>query len=92
LHHLFKAKESLGGTLVTLHNVQFMNDLMADIRGAIAHEADVVQTPNPNPSSSLYGQSTPETSESGNNVVRNHRRTLAEVEDEYVHEQLRHFA
>lgn len=38
LHHLFKAKEALGGALVTLHNVHFMNKLMADIRGAIATE------------------------------------------------------
>jgi queuine tRNA-ribosyltransferase len=35
LHHLFKAKESLGGTLVTLHNVAFMNRLMKDIRHGI---------------------------------------------------------
>lgn len=32
LHHLFKAKELLGGTLVTIHNVHFMNKLMEDIR------------------------------------------------------------
>ena len=32
LHHLFKAKESLGGTLVTIHNIHFMNRLMRDIR------------------------------------------------------------
>ena len=25
LHHLFRAKESLGGSLVTIHNVHFMN-------------------------------------------------------------------
>ena len=35
LHHLFKAKESLGGTLVTAHNIHFMNRLMKDIRGGI---------------------------------------------------------
>lgn len=35
LHHLFKAKESLGGTLVTIHNVAFMNRLMLDIRNGI---------------------------------------------------------
>ncbi|RYG95232.1 tRNA-guanine transglycosylase, partial [archaeon] len=32
LHHLFKAGESVGGTLVTLHNVHFMNTLMRRIR------------------------------------------------------------
>jgi len=35
LHHLFKARESLGGTLCTIHNVAFMNRLMADIRAGI---------------------------------------------------------
>eukprot|EP01039_Chlorochromonas_danica_P003710 gene3710-4059_t len=35
LHHLFKAEESLGGTLVTLHNVHFMNRLMRAIRKGI---------------------------------------------------------
>jgi len=79
---LFKAKESLGGTLVTLHNVQFMNDLMADIRGAIAYESGIGQAP-----IAAHTQQY-----SGNNVVRNHRRTLVEVEDEYVHKQLREFA
>ena len=32
LHHLFKAKESLGGMLVTIHNIHFMNRLMREIR------------------------------------------------------------
>jgi queuine/archaeosine tRNA-ribosyltransferase len=32
LHHLFRAKELLGGTLVTIHNIAFMNRLMAAIR------------------------------------------------------------
>jgi queuine tRNA-ribosyltransferase len=32
LHHLFKAKELSGATLVTIHNIHFMNRLMADIR------------------------------------------------------------
>jgi len=36
LHHLFKAKESIGCTLVTIHNVHFMNRLMQDIRTGIA--------------------------------------------------------
>ena len=34
LHHLFKAGESLGGALVTAHNIHFMNALMRDIRSA----------------------------------------------------------
>ena len=38
MHHLFKAKESLGGTLATIHNIHFMNSLMSDIRKAIASE------------------------------------------------------
>ena len=36
LHHLFKARESLGGTLVTTHNIHFMNKLMRNIRQGIA--------------------------------------------------------
>jgi queuine tRNA-ribosyltransferase len=35
LHHLFKADELLGMTLLTLHNIRFMNDLMTSIRTAI---------------------------------------------------------
>ena len=35
LHHLFKSKEMLGPTLVTLHNVHFINNMMSDIRQAI---------------------------------------------------------
>ena len=35
LHHLFKVGESLGGTLITIHNIQFMNDMMAAIRKSI---------------------------------------------------------
>ena len=35
LHHLFQAQESLGGILVSIHNIHFMNDLMADIREGI---------------------------------------------------------
>jgi len=35
LHHLFKAKESIGGTLCTIHNVAFMNRLTKDIRAGI---------------------------------------------------------
>jgi queuine tRNA-ribosyltransferase len=35
IHHLLKAKELLAYTLVTIHNVFFMNKLMASIRQAI---------------------------------------------------------
>lgn len=38
LHHLFKTRESLGGMLVTMHNVHFMNKLMEDIRSGIAED------------------------------------------------------
>lgn len=38
LHHLFKAQESLGGTLVTIHNIHFMNKLMSDIREGIKND------------------------------------------------------
>lgn len=54
LHHLFKAKETLGGTLTTLHNVHFMNRLMGDIRRGIRDD------------------------------------TLDEVEDYFVHADLKH--
>jgi queuine tRNA-ribosyltransferase len=44
LHHLFKARESLGGTLVSMHNVRFMNTLMADIReGILSDSLDLVE-------------------------------------------------
>lgn len=35
IHHLFKAKETLGGTLVSIHNIYTMNRLMFDIRKAL---------------------------------------------------------
>lgn len=35
IHHLFKAEEMLGMQLLTIHNVQFMNDMMRSIRNAI---------------------------------------------------------
>jgi queuine tRNA-ribosyltransferase len=38
LHHLFRAKESLGGTLVTIHNIHFMNRLMKDIREGVKQD------------------------------------------------------
>ena len=44
LHHLFRADEALGGTLVTLHNVHFMNKLMASIRKGIEDDTlDLVE-------------------------------------------------
>ncbi len=36
LHHLVKAKEILGATLITWHNLTFYQDLMAGLRDAIA--------------------------------------------------------
>jgi queuine tRNA-ribosyltransferase len=36
LHHLIKAKEILGATLLSWHNVSFYQRLMADLRAAIA--------------------------------------------------------
>ena len=38
LHHLFKAQESLGSQLVTLHNIHFMNKMMTDIREGIEND------------------------------------------------------
>ena len=35
LHHLFKAGEMLGPMLLTWHNIQYYQDLMRDLRGAI---------------------------------------------------------
>lgn len=35
LHHLFRSRELLAYRLATIHNVHFMMDLMAQIRGAI---------------------------------------------------------
>jgi queuine tRNA-ribosyltransferase len=36
LHHLTKAKEMLGATLLTWHNLQYYQHLMAGLRDAIA--------------------------------------------------------
>ena len=36
LHHLFRCGEMLGPVLLTLHNTAFYQDLMADIRAAVA--------------------------------------------------------
>ena len=36
LHHLLKAKELLAMTALTIHNISFMNRMMADIRTSIA--------------------------------------------------------
>jgi queuine/archaeosine tRNA-ribosyltransferase len=38
IHHLIKAGEVLGGTLVTIHNIAFMNRLMRDIRRGIVED------------------------------------------------------
>jgi queuine tRNA-ribosyltransferase len=38
IHHLFKAREMLGGQLLTVHNVRFMVRLMATIRRSIENE------------------------------------------------------
>jgi queuine tRNA-ribosyltransferase len=38
LHHLLKAQELLAFTLISMHNVHFMNKLMADIRTALSAE------------------------------------------------------
>ena len=38
LHHLSKAKEPLLHTLASVHNIQYMNDLMRDIREAIMRD------------------------------------------------------
>lgn len=35
IHHLLKARESLAGTLISIHNMYTMNRLMSEIRGAI---------------------------------------------------------
>lgn len=35
LHHLFKANELLGSTLLTIHNIRFMNRLMQEIRASL---------------------------------------------------------
>lgn len=35
IHHLFKAKEMLAYRLLTIHNIHFLNQLMADLRQAI---------------------------------------------------------
>jgi len=38
LSHLFRAKEMLGGTLASIHNVYFINKLVADMRQSILSE------------------------------------------------------
>jgi queuine tRNA-ribosyltransferase len=35
LHHLFKANEMLGPMLLTWHNIQYYQDLMAELRAGI---------------------------------------------------------
>ncbi len=41
LHHLLKAQELIGHTLISLHNVQFMNRLMSAIRQSLADQTFV---------------------------------------------------
>jgi queuine tRNA-ribosyltransferase len=36
LRHLFKANEMLAGTLATIHNLQFLQTMIGEIRDAIA--------------------------------------------------------
>ena len=63
---------------------------MADIRGAIAYESNVVQTAIQAEMQPLSGSNVSQSAPlNSNNVNRNHQRTLAQVEDEYVHQQLR---
>ena len=38
LNYLFKLNESLGGTLITIHNIYFMNNLMESIRESIKND------------------------------------------------------
>lgn len=38
LHHLYKAREPVVDTLLTVHNLQYMNDLMARIRAMIMRD------------------------------------------------------
>jgi queuine tRNA-ribosyltransferase len=39
LHHLSKAEEILGAMLLTWHNIHYYQELMADLRGAIAAQS-----------------------------------------------------
>lgn len=38
IHHLFKAKETLGGQLLSFHNIRFLNHMMENIRNAIEND------------------------------------------------------
>ncbi|MDR2074762.1 MAG: tRNA guanosine(34) transglycosylase Tgt [Holosporales bacterium] len=38
IHHLIKAKEILSGSLISIHNIRTMNNLMQDIRNGITNE------------------------------------------------------
>lgn len=38
IHHLIKAKEVLSGTLISIHNIHMMNELLSDIRKGIAED------------------------------------------------------
>jgi queuine/archaeosine tRNA-ribosyltransferase len=76
LHHLFKAGESLGGTLVTIHNVHFMSRLMKDIRHAIAYEQGI----------EVGNVGLEQEGDERGDGLR--RLTLAEVEAIYVHHSI----
>ena len=38
LHHVFRAKEMISGMLLTWHNLRYFQDIMAEMRDAIATE------------------------------------------------------
>ncbi len=38
IHHLFRAKEMLGATLATIHNLYFLNDLMEKVRDSLLND------------------------------------------------------
>jgi queuine tRNA-ribosyltransferase len=38
VHHLVKAHEPMGATLMTMHNVQFMCDFMKEVRAKICQD------------------------------------------------------
>jgi len=38
INYLLKMNESLAGTLITLHNIFYMNELMKDIRNSIKND------------------------------------------------------
>ncbi len=38
MSHLFRAKEMLAATLISIHNIQFLQDMMKGIREAIKED------------------------------------------------------